>query len=468
MDYDEIRTRIDNIINTPISVLSKTELIRIRKKIANMSPKSMKLAEEAKACLPGGTEHALLIKDPFPIAIDRAKGSKLIDIDGNEYIDYLCGSGAIILGHNYSPLQKEVNEVIAQTGQVHGWFSKWEIDAIKQIKKHYPSIELFRYFSSGTEACMAAIRIARVFTDKKKIIRIGGTYHGWSDQLCYDMHTPFSRHIESYGIPRSCSKHTVSVEPNNISSLELAFKKNEGKGGTAAIIIEPLGPDTGTIPIHPEYHKQARELCDQYDSLLIFDEVITGFRIDLGGAQNYFKIKPDLTTMGKALTHGYPSSGGVGGREDVMKVLVAGEEVGHKRAYTAGTLTGNPLSCSATYWTIHYLEKESAVENSAKIADLFTKKVNNLFDEYDLPFFAYNYESILHFQTYGATNIDIRKAENVAEAIKRKQSELELSMALLSEGIITKNGMEGFTSITHTKNDVDSTIAAMENILKNL
>ncbi len=468
MEYNEIQEKVKKIINEPIRKISDSEMAKIRKIIENKCPTSILWAERAKKAMPGGTQHGLLITDPFPIVIDRTLGSKMWDIDGNEYIDYLCASGPLILGHNYAPLRDEVIEVVKQTGQVHGWFSKWEVKAIEQIKKYYPSIDLFRFYSSGTEACMAAIRIARVYTNKKKIIRIGGTYHGWSDQLTYDMHVPYLGALESDGIPKGCYKDTVAIPPNDFQQLEIAFKKNENKGGTAAIIIEPLGPDTGHIPLIPEYNKVVRELCDRYDSLLIFDEVITGFRLDLGGAQKYFNIKPDLTTMGKCLTYGYPSSGGVGGREDIMMCLVAGLEIGKKRAYSAGTLTANPLSTSATYWFLNFMEKENAIARTAQSGDKFTRELNNLFNRLNLPFFAYNYRSILHFHFYCAGFLDIRSVENIEKALDRDDGRKRLNIAFLSEGIITKEGEKGFTNIAHSDEDIDHTMKAFENVLKKI
>lgn len=213
-----------------------------------------------------------------------------------------------------------------------------------------PSVEMFRMLGSGTESVMAAIRIARLATGKKNIIKAGGAHHGWSDQMVYGLHVPGTRHFEAHGIPRSCSRHTQEVFPNNIGKLESMLRRNKLRGGTAAVILEPVGPESGTRPVYKEYNKQVRELCDKHGALLIFDEVVTGFRLGLGGAQGYFDVKPDLTVFGKVIAGGYPAAGGVGGRKDLISCLAAGVESGKKRAYVGGTLAANPCVMPQRCW----------------------------------------------------------------------------------------------------------------------
>ena len=187
MEFDEIQKRIKILTEGPVQAIPEATMAKIRKKIANRCPTSKKLFEELKQNIPGGFEHQLVISDPFALTIPRALGSKMWDIDSNEYIDWLSGAGAIILGHNYPPLREKVIEVMQDICSACVWTNEYELKAIKEIKKHVPSIELFKFFQSGTEADMAAIRIARAYTKKKKIIKIGGGYHGWSDQMVYDI-----------------------------------------------------------------------------------------------------------------------------------------------------------------------------------------------------------------------------------------------------------------------------------------
>lgn len=207
-------------------------------------------------------------------------------------------------------------------------------------------------------------------------------------------------------------------------------------------MVEPLGAESGSIPIIPGFNKRIRQLCDEYDVLLIFDEVVTGFRVDLGGAQKYFGVKPDLTIFGKILTHGYPSTGAVGGRADVMDVITGDVEAGGKHAFVGGTIRGNPLSVAATYWTIKFIDEENAIEKAAAADDL-VKKLNNLFQEYETPYFAYNYKSCIHYETFCPVAVDIRDANNIPKAVQRKKAVDDIATFLFSEGLITKYGVIG-------------------------
>ncbi len=211
---------------------------------------------------------------------------------------------------------------------------------------------------SGTESVMAAIRAARAFTGKKWVVKVGGAYHGWSDQMVYGLHVPGTWRFEAKGIPFGATALTREVFPNDLRALRRKLIENRALGGTAAVIVEPLGPESGTRPVPFGFNAAVRELCDEFGALLIFDEVVTGFRLGLGGAQGYFGVRPDLTVFGKCITGGYPMAGGVGGRRDVMERFASG--IGGKsgeRAYVGGTLSANPLSCAAGYFAITEMEQ---------------------------------------------------------------------------------------------------------------
>ena len=238
----------------------------------------------------------------------------------------------------------------------------------KEINKHMPNVEMFRMLGSGTESVMAALRIARIATGHKRIIKIGGAYHGWSDQMVYGLKIPGSRALlESHGIPSGAYKRTDEVRPNDLYMLEKMLKRNRMKGGTAAVIVEPVAPESGTRPVAHDYNKGVRELCDRYGALMIFDEVVTGFRVALSGAQGYFDIVPDLTIFGKIVAGGYPAAGGVGGKREYAELMAAGLATGKHRAYVGGTLAANPLSCLAGYTAIQEIEKTNACEVAGKM-----------------------------------------------------------------------------------------------------
>ncbi len=467
MKYEDIRKKIAIIRDSPVKGIPEEEMAKVRKKIAQKTPKSKPLAEELNTLIPGGTQHQMCLKDPYAVMMKRTSGTRMWDVDDNEYVDYLMSAGACILGHNYPPFREKIFEVLKDLSPDLYWNCELENKAIKLVQKHVPSVKRMIYFQSGTEADMAALRIARVFTGKDKIIKFGGSYHGWSDQLNYDIHIPFSGAMESDGIPKGCYKDTVSLPPNDLEVLEENLKKySEKRSGVAAVIVEPLGAESGGIPIPEDFNKRVRELCDQYDTLLIFDEVVTGFRLDLGGAQKYFNVTPDLTIFGKLLTQGYPSTGAIGGREDVMKVTTGDIDVGGKHASASGTIRGNPLTVAATYWGIKILEEQNAIEKAGKTGDDLVKKLNDLFQRYDRPYFAYNYKSIVHYETFSPLAIDIRDMNNIPKAVYRKKCVDEIAIVMLSEGVITKYGNRAFTCMQHTPEDNDKFINAMEVALK--
>lgn len=467
MKYETLQEKLEILKDIPCRGIPEDEMKKVRKRLKEQCPKSIEKYKEMANMIPGGSQHQLAIRDPFVITMEKNLGSKMWDIDGNEYVDYLMSAGACILGHSFPPLKNELVNVLDKLDPNTYWNTDWERKAIKSIKEHMPSIEKMQYFQSGTEADMAALRIARVFTGNKKVIKFSGSYHGWSDQLTYDIHIPHSGTMESDGIPRGCYKNTISVPPNDLEALEENLKKySSRRSGVAAILVEPLGAESGSIAIKPGLNKRVRELCDQYDALLIFDEVVTGFRMGLGGAQEYFDIKPDLTVFGKILTHGYPSTGAVGGRADIMDVVTGDVEAGGNHAFVGGTLRGNPLSVAATYWTIKLIEDNNAIEKAAKSADDLVGKLNKLFKEHDRPYFAYNYKSCVHFETFCPLAMDIRNANNIPKAVKRKEAVDNLATFLLSKGVITKYGNRAFTCMSHSEEDNDKFVKAFEEALK--
>ncbi len=467
MEYEEIKKRIAIIRDQEVKGIPDEMMIKIRKKIEEKTPNSKPLAEVMKSLVPGGTQHQMCLKDPYAVTIKRTLGTRMWDVDDNEYIDYLMSAGACILGHNYPPFREKLIEVLQDLSPDLYWNCEWEIKAIKLVQKHMPSVERMVYFQSGTEANMAAIRIARVFTGKEKIIKFGGSYHGWSDQLNYDIHIPFSGAMEADGIPKGCYKDTISLPPNDLNALEENLKKwSEKRKGVAAVIVEPLGAESGAIPVPPDFNKKVRELCDQYGALLIFDEVVTGFRLDLGGAQKYFGVKPDLTIFGKLLTQGYPSSGAVGGRADIMNATTSDIDVSSKHASASGTIRGNPLTVAATYWGIKIMEETGTIEKAATAADDLVKKLNDLFEQHERPYFAYNYKSIVHYETFSPLAIDIRDMNNIPKAVYRKKCVDDLATVMFSEGVITKYGNRAFTCMQHAPEDNDKFIEAMDVALK--
>jgi len=428
--------------------------------------KSRTLTDEAKEFIPGGVQHNLAFNYPFPIAIEKADGAFMWDVDGNQYIDFLQAGGPTVLGSNYGPVREKVFEIINTSGPVTGLFHEYELKLARLVNQYMPSIEMFRMLGSGTESVMAAIRIARVHTHKKKIIKVGGAYHGWSDQMVFGIHIPGTGRFEAAGIPRSSSHHTQEFYPNSLSALKRKLIFNQLRGGTAAVILEPIGPESGTRPVTREFNQEVRDLCEKYGALLIFDEVVTGFRLGMGGAQGYLNIKPDLTIFGKCISGGYPMAGGLGGRRDIMLHLSAGIGGTGERAYVGGTLTANPLSCAAGYHALLEMDRTNAPVLAGLAGDRLSKGLQKMIDRLDLPFVAFNHGSIVHLETAGTMLLDFKNPLKVARELKpRKHMMEEVGAGLMSQGLITLAGSRMYTSMADTDQVIDDALSRFETVL---
>lgn len=467
-DTKEIYEKLNALVKMPVRAIDRNSMDAYLEYFNCKCAGSKEMIQEAKVYIPGGVQHNLAFNYPFPIVINKAEGAYVWDIDGNRYIDFLQAGGPTILGSNYPSVREKVIEVIKECGPVTGLFHEYELKLAKLINKHMPSVEMFRMLGSGTESVMAAIRIARLATGRKKVIKVGGAYHGWSDQMVYGLHVPGTGRYEAHGIPRPCTGHTQEVAPNNIGRLEAVMRLNKLRGGTAAVILEPVGPESGTRPVYKEYNRQVRELCDKYGALLIFDEVVTGFRLGLGGAQGYFDIKPDLTVFGKIIAGGYPAAGGVGGRKDLMSHVAAGLESGKKRAYVGGTLAANPLSAAAGYYTLLEIERTNACEAAGLAGDRLTNGLKQLIEQYKLPFVAYNQGSICHLETTGTMFVKLLSLGSLGEIKRRKHIMEEMGAAYMAEGIITLAGSRMYTSLADTDDVIDDALDRFERVFRNI
>ena len=326
--------------------------------------KSAQAYAEACNCLPGGVNSPVRAfggVDVDPLFIESAKGSKIRDIDGNEYIDYVNSWGPMILGHAH-PKVLEAIAAAARKGTSFGAPTLAETALAKKIIAAFDSIEKVRLVSSGTEAVMTAIRLARGYTKKDLIIKMAGCYHGHSDSLLVAAGSGLAEGAiaSSPGVPDAIAKLTVIIDYNDIEAVKAAFDLYRGK--IAAVLVEPAAANMGVVPPIDGYLQTLRNLCDQNDSLLIFDEVITGFRLALGGAQQLFGIKADITCLGKIIGGGLPV-GAFGGRADIMDMLAPLGPV-----YQAGTLSGNPLATAAANATLDILDTRFWMLDSRRVS----------------------------------------------------------------------------------------------------
>lgn len=329
------------------------------------------LYEKSKKIMPGGVNspvRAFQAVSRNPLFIDHAKGSKIYDVDGNEYIDYVCSWGPGILGHAKEQVIEAVQKS-CEKGLTFGAPTEKEYILASMVQEMMPSMEMLRLVNSGTEAVMSAIRAARGFTGRDKIVKFRGCYHGHSDGLLVKAGSgALTQSVpDSLGVPFDYTKNTLVAEYNDIASVEEVFDK-DGKE-IAAIIVEPVAANMGVVLPEEGFLQALRKIADKYQALLIFDEVITGFRLAPGGAQEYFQVKPDLTTLGKIIGGGMPMAA-YGGRKEIMETVAPLGGV-----YQAGTLSGNPIATTAGIETLKILQQQPELygqleKNTKKLADV--------------------------------------------------------------------------------------------------
>lgn len=474
-DTKKIYEQLDTLIHQPIRTLTPDAMEKYLDYFKKRCVKSKQTIDKAKKYIPGGIQHNLAFNYPHPLVFVQAKGAHLTDADDNVYIDFLQAGGPTVLGSNPNNVRKKIVDLLDTCGPVTGLFHEYEMKLAKFICDRFSGVDLFRMLGSGTEADMAAIRVARLATKKKHIIKSGGAYHGWSDQLSYGMRIPGTRSLESHGIPKTCFKYTSEVSPNDIEALEKKLKLNKHRGGTAAVLVEPVGPESGTRPVNKDYNEKVRELCDRFGALLIFDEVVTGFRIGIDGAQGYFGVTPDLTVFGKVVAGGYPSAGGLGGKEKYMAYLAGG--IGGKKskqAHVGGTLAANPLSSAAGYYTLKEIEETNACEKAGRAGDRLTLGLKNIMKKYDLPFVVYNQGSICHLETVGTMLFDINifKPWQIPGKLKnihaRKDVMTHMGAAYMAEGIVTLAGSRLYTSAADTDDIIDDALIRFDRVFSQI
>ena len=416
---------------------------------------STKTFESAKRLMPGGVSSPVRAISPAPFYTARAEGPYLWDIDGNRLIDYCLAYGPMILGHKNPVVMKAVIDQL-QRGWLYGTSSEMEVALAKRISRLYPSIEMLRFVSTGTEATMAAIRVARGTTGNDKIIKIEGGFHGAHDSVLVRAGSGATTLgvPDSKGVPADTAKNTLQVPYNDLNSLEQILRRHPGE--IAALIIEPVLGNIGPVLPKEGYLQGVRTLTEENDVLLIFDEVITGFRLGLGGAQEYYRIKPDLTTLGKIIGGGFPV-GVFGGRRDLMKEVAPTGGV-----YQAGTFNGSPVSLAAGYATLDILENENILKRLNATGDEMRKALSDIVNDLNL---GYNVTGIASmFKVFfGAKPWDYESALKCD-----KIGYLSFFRRMLDSGVfLTPSQFEtDFISAAHSKDDIEKTLEAYKSNLK--
>ena len=417
---------------------------------------SRKIYEKAKESIPGGVNSPVRafqsVDKEYPIFIKSGNGSKLYDEDGNEYVDMIGSWGPMILGHNY-PKVLEVVKKELENGTSFGLPTKKEVELAELVKSCFPSIEKLRLTTSGTEAAMASVRVARAFTGKNKIIKFEGCYHGHSDSLLVKAGSGLLtfEHQDSNGITEGVVKDTITLPFGDFDKLKETL---ENDNDIACVIIEPIPANMGLIETEKEYLEKVREITKEKNVVLIFDEVISGFRVSLGGAQKVFGIKPDLTVLGKIIGGGYPV-GGFGGKKEIMNLI---SPVGN--VYHAGTLSGNPISVAAGIETISILKENPEIyENVNKKTENLVNKINELIKKYDIP------ASVNHFGSLFTIFFSKEKVKTLEDAINTNDEFYSTYFdTMLENGVIVPPSKyeAHFVSYIHNDEDVEKLLKGVE------
>ncbi len=400
---------------------SKAEALisRYLKTYEDMTSKSRELFERASRFIPGGVVYHIRFFHPYPIYVIKAKETYVWDVDGNKYEDYWMGHGTHILGHSPDFVIDKVYEV-SRYGTHFGFENIYAIEYAELLTKIIPNCDMVKFTNSGTEANMYAIRLARTYTKRRYIVKIKGGWHGGLDQLHTGVSPPFTG-PESAGLPEDLIRYTISISYNDLDELERVLKSYD----VAAVIIEPVPGAGGCIEPVEGYLKGVRELVDRYGSLLIFDEVITGFRLSLGGAQEYFNVKADIVTLGKIIGGGMPGAGAFCGKGEIMSLLNHIKYPDPRnRSFHGGTFTGNPITIVAGFTLVNYLNRNKEMYTSFNgMWSNIAKEMDKICEEYNRLCWITNVGNMLgiHFTKSKPRNIEeayyLRYSSKIYEAL---------------------------------------------------
>jgi glutamate-1-semialdehyde 2,1-aminomutase len=438
-----------------IPKLSEDKYKAIVAEYEKKTPKSKRLNEESrKYIVPMGAPAYMIWHRPYPLFIDSAEGSKMHDVDGNEYIDLFIDQGITFIGHKAPVIRKAIDKALDKYGFHLEMCEELQTEWAKRVTKHYPSIKKIKIVNSGNEATELVCQIARAFTGKNKIIKFAGHHHGWNGVLSYDALAAGSGTLFTLGIPNNHWDNLINLPPNDIGIVEKALKDN--KDQVAAVVLEPLGAGSGAAPLVEGFLKQLRELTTKYNVLLAFDEVATSFRVGMGGVQQLVGVAPDLTCLGKPIGGGIPI-GAVGGREDVMSVVGAldprAEHFGP--LFPMGSFCAHPLAMAAGIAFMDELEKGDYIANSIARASELAKGINEITGRLKLDVSAHSLYSLVHFGLNG--KFDMSQVLEVFEF----DLMIRLGLLLGNPGAVVLPGHVYMSGVV-TEKDIQKCLAAFE------
>jgi glutamate-1-semialdehyde 2,1-aminomutase len=414
-------------------------------------PKSAALTEQARRAIPGGITHDIRHLLPYPVYIERAAGSRKWDVDGHEYVDYWMGHGSLFLGHCHPAAVRAVQEQMARgthLGASHAAEVRWA-ELVNQL---IPCGELTRFTMSGTEATHLAMRVARAYTGRPKILKLAGHFHGWHDGAVVAVSPPYDVPW-SAGVPHATMEQVIICPPNDSKAIELAFER----GDIAGMILEPAGGNSGTTPTLPGYLQELRNLATRHGVVLIFDEVITGFRYAPGGAQQYYNVTPDLTTLAKIVAGGLPGGALTGKREIMAQIAFRNDPDWDRsqRVAHAGTFNANPLSAAAGIATLELCGDASLQARANKTGDELRGALGDVMKKAGVPGACFGEASIFHVSFEGKPGLagfDRPRKGALYQALR---------CALLNNGVDC-SAFHGWISAMHTEADVERTVQGYE------
>jgi len=430
------------------------EGFRMPSNYLSKTSKSNQLYHKAREVLPAGVAYIVRHFAPYPFYTAKAKGSILTDVDGNEYVDFWMGHGSLIFGHSPPQIMEKVEQQ-TRNGTQYGTCHELEIALAEQIVKMVPSAEMVRFTNSGTEANMYAIRLARTYTKREKIGKFEGGWHGGYDALHVAVKPPLDV-AESAGLTSGVLKDTIVLPFNDIQGVKNRISNEE----LAAIIVEPVQGAAGCIPAEKDFLRELRELCTEKDILLIFDEVITGFRMAPGGGQQYYGVLPDITVMGKILGGGFPIGAFAGSREIMQHV----DALSYERpdfSFHGGTFAANPISMTAGLATLKMLEDGQVLNDLDRRSDRLRQRLSDLFERNDVDVQVVGSSSLLN------THFTRERVKDVHSVFRADRKRLEdYHMYLIANGIFFLPKKTGALSTAHTDEDVEKLLREAENFAK--
>ena len=432
-------------------------------KYIQKTPKSMQIYKKALSRLPGGVESPVRYNSPYPLYIVKSKGSRLYDADGNSYIDYNLAFGLMIAGHSHPKINEAVKEQV-ELGSMYGFPSETSVKLANEINKRYPVAEMVRFCNSGSEAVQAAVRLARAYTNKDKIVKIEGCFHGCIDPLFCSIHTPKGQEgprwapslvPESLGIPKSAFNDIVIAPFNDIEALEKILVKNEGQ--IAAVILEPIIGSLGVIPPEPNYLKQLRKLTREHNVLLIFDEVKTGCRVAYGGAAQLYNVEPDIIVLGKVIGGGYPLSA-FGAKSELMNMIAPKGEV-----WQMGTYNANPVSVVAGLTCLKDIMTEDKYKYLNTVSDELFNGLKQIAQDAKIKASA---EWVGSFGCIRFTDKKIRNYRDFQETLNEELYDMFWKGMMLNGVLISGPSAVNdiVLSIAHTREDINTTLEAAKNV----